>query len=174
MPDHGDRPLLEALAAQARLGILGLEPAEALAHSRRYDAVLAPGSRVIDLGSGGGIPGLVVAFDRPDLTVTLLDARQKRTDQLHRLVRRLGLQDRVRVVCDRVEHFGAVEAGAFDCLVARRFGPPAQVLAAAGALVGPRDGLLAVSAAPDDRWDVTPGWVRVDDAPASLVVLRRP
>ena len=144
-----------------------------MAHSRRYEAALAPGARVIDLGSGAGIPGLVVAYDRPDLRVTLLDARQKRTDQLQRLVRRLGLQGRVEVVCSEVERFTSHRGGAFDALVARRFGPPAQVLAAGDALLTPSGSVIVVSAAPDDRWESSPGWVHAADPPPGLVVLRR-
>ena len=167
-----DAPLLAALGDQAVLGILGLDPAEAVAHSRLYEAPLAPlaaGARVVDLGSGAGIPGLVIAWDRADLRVTLIDGRRKRTDQLERLVRRLGLRERVDVVWGRA---GAV-AGEYDALVARRFGPPASVLGAADRLVR-ADGFVVVSAAPDDRWDGAMGdWVRQPSSPSGLVVLRR-
>jgi 16S rRNA G527 N7-methylase RsmG len=160
------------LAEQKRLGILGVEPVEAVAHSRRYGGSLPQGARVIDLGSGAGIPGLVLGWDRSDLTVTLVDVRQKRADQLERLVRRLGLRDRVRVVCGRVEAFAAAEAGRFDAVVARKFGPPESVLAVAAVLLD-HDGVLVVSAAPDDRWDELPeGWRR-DVAPDGVVVVRR-
>ncbi len=160
------------MAEQKRLGILGVEPAEAVAHSRRYGGSLPQGARVIDLGSGAGIPGLVLGWDRSDLMVTLLDVRQKRADQLERLVRRLGLRDRVRVVCGRVETFGAAQAGRFDAVVARKFGPPASVLNAADALLAP-EGVVVVSAAPDDRWDELPAGWRRNDAPDGLVVVRR-
>lgn len=155
------------------MGILGVEPVEAVVHSRRYGAALPQGARVIDLGSGAGIPGLVLAWDRTDLRVTLLDVRQKRADQLERLVRRLGLRDRVRVVCRRVEVFGREEPGAYDAVVARKFGPPASVLAAADALVTVR-GVVVVSAAPDDRWDDLPaGWRRDAETTDGMVVVRR-
>lgn len=169
-----EAPLLAALAEQGRLGFLGVSPTEALAHSRRYEAVLPTDRRVVDLGSGGGIPGLVVAADREDLHVTLLDMRQKRTDQLRRLVGRLGLGARVDVVCAPVERFGAgAGAHAFDVVVARKFGPPVDVVAAARLLLRPDgDRLLVVSDAPDDRWDVVvaaEGLTR-QEAPAGLVV----
>lgn len=129
---------------------------------------------MIDLGSGAGIPGLVLAWDRPDLSFTLLDVRQKRADQLERLVRRLGLRDRVRVVCRTVEAFGAAEPATFDVVVARKFGPPASVLAAATALLR-ADGRVVVSAAPDDRWDDLPvGWDRVEGDEAVVVLDRTP
>ena len=53
---------------------------------------------VVDLGSGGGVPGLVIADARPDLRLVLVDRRATRTDHLRRLVGRLGLADRVEVV----------------------------------------------------------------------------
>ena len=130
---------------------------------------------MIDLGSGGGLPGLVIAVDRPDLRLTLLDARQKRTDQLRRLVGRLGLASRVEVVCDRVERFGARVTEPYDVLVARKFGPPTEVVAAARLLVRPA-GLIVVSDAPDDRWELTVVAERLHRLPApdGLVVARLP
>lgn len=135
-------------------------------------AALPHGARVLDLGSGAGIPGLVVAWDRVDLDVTLLEVRQRRADQLERLVRRLGLGGRVRVVCASAERLALAEAGAFDAVTARRFGPPSAVVEAADALLGP-SGLIVVSAAPDDRWEALRTWRRSPAPPDGLEVLRR-
>lgn len=167
-----DTPLLGALAEQARLGILGLAPLEAVAHSRRYEHALPLDARVVDIGSGAGVPGLVIAWHRDDVHMTLVEVRQKRADQLTRLVRRLGLRERVDVVCARVEALGDGHVGAYDALVARRFGPPAIVTAAAERLVR-TGGSMVVSAAPDDRWDHVEGWVTTTPAPDGLVVLAR-
>ena len=167
-----DTPLLGALAEQARLGILGLAPLEAVAHSRRYEHAVPPDARVVDIGSGAGIPGLVIAWDREDVRMTLVDARQKRVDQLTRLARRLGLRDRVEVIWARVEALGDEHLGVYDALVARRFGPPAVVVATAERLVR-AGGLVVVSAAPDDRWDHVDGWAVATPAPDGLVVLAR-
>lgn len=145
----------------------------ALARSRAYAAAVPEGARLIDLGSGAGIPGLVLAWDRPDLRVTLLDVRRKRTDQLERLVRRLGLRERATVVAADVRAFARREAGGFDVVVARKFGPPGSVLDAAAMLLSERGGVVVVSAAPDDRWDDVPdGWYR-EPGPDGLVVVRR-
>ena len=145
---------------------------DALAHSRTYEAALPRGGRVLDLGSGAGVPGLVVAWDRADLAMTLLDVRQKRADQLERLVRRLGLGTRVSVVCARADHFTASEPGAFTAVIARRFGPPAAVARAADTALGP-GGVIVVSAAPDDRWDGLAAWSRSPAPPPGLEVLHR-
>lgn len=170
--------LLAALAEQERLGFLGVSPAEAVTHSRTYEAALPVGRRVVDLGSGGGLPGLVLAATRDDLRLTLLDARQKRTDQLRRLVGRLGAADRVDVVCARVEQYGrGAGAGVFDVVVARKFGPPTEVVAAARLLLRPEgDRLLVVSDAPDDRWDavIAAEGLERREGPTGLVVCAVP
>lgn len=169
-----DEPLVRALVEQRRLGFVGLEPAEAIAHSRRYEAALPVGVSVLDLGSGGGVPGLVVAFDRPDVRMTLLDVRQKRADQLERLVRRLGLGGRVQVACEPADRFAREHAEAFDAVIARLFGPPGVVAELAAQLVRP-GGRLVVSAAPDERWWGVVGWRPADGAaPAGLLVFERP
>ncbi len=63
---------------------------------------------VIDLGAGGGIPGLVIAHDRPDLHLTMVDRRSKRTDFLERVMRRLRWSAHVAVIAADVEAVIAV------------------------------------------------------------------
>jgi len=74
---------------------------------------------LIDLGSGAGLPGLVLAIARPDLQVTLLDSMLRRTAFLHEAVAALGLADRVRVVRARAEE----HRGRYDVVTARAAGP---------------------------------------------------
>jgi len=115
--------------------------------------------QVLDLGSGGGLPGLVLARHWPDSRVVLLDANEQRTAFLAEAVDRLGWHDRVRVLRGRAELLAHEDEwrGAFDLVVARSFGPPAVVAeCAAGFLaVG---GALIVSEPPaspgsGDRWN---------------------
>lgn len=61
------------------------------------------GSRVIDVGSGAGLPGIVWAIVRPDVQVTCLEPLQRRVSFLEEAVTNLGLQDRVDVVRARAE-----------------------------------------------------------------------
>ena len=131
--EPADALLYAALEDQRRLGVLGTSVAEAVAHSELFLPPLAGITRVLDLGSGAGVPGLVLAWRRPDLEVVLLDARQRRTDQLQRLVGRLGLGRRVAVLCGTAEEIGRRTGltDRFDAVVARSFGPPAEVIAAA-------------------------------------------
>ena len=148
--------LVNALLDSQRLGFLGSRPiAEVISHARGFVRALEAGDRVVesilDLGSGGGVPGLIIAHDLPAVRLTLLDRRAKRTDALERLVRRLGWQDRITVACTDVETF--VPDGPFDAVVARGFGPPEFTLAQAVRFV--RDGgPIVISEPPEvDRWD---------------------
>jgi 16S rRNA (guanine527-N7)-methyltransferase len=147
--------LVRALHDAQRLGFLGARPIpEVIDHARGFVRALtrfAPVDSVLDLGSGGGVPGLVIAHDLPATRVTLLDRRAKRTDALERVVRRLGWQDRVTVCCADVE---TVEPDApFGAVVARGFGPPAFTLSHASRLVR-AGGAVMVSEPPGaDRWD---------------------
>jgi 16S rRNA (guanine527-N7)-methyltransferase len=102
-----------------------------------------PGARVIDVGAGGGVPGMPLAILRPDLRVTLLDSDQRKAAFLTHASGALRLGN-VEVVCARVEEV-AHRAGmreAFDLVVSRALAPPAVMceltlpLARIGGLVG--------------------------------------
>jgi 16S rRNA (guanine527-N7)-methyltransferase len=192
---HPDHALREALVASQRLGFLGDRPIEqVIEHARDFvraldgvesedlesedlesDPRTAEGPRVLDLGSGGGVPGLVIAHDRPDVSVTLLDRRAKRTDFLARVVSRLGWTDRVTVVCADVDGFTPPRG--FDAVVARGFGPPERTLAVASRLTR-MGGLVVISEPPEaDRWSNDTldrlGVDRVSAPGASMAVFRR-
>lgn len=55
-----------------------------------------------DLGSGGGLPGLVVAISRPDLAVTLIESDQRKATFLRTVVRELSLSN-VTIIAERIE-----------------------------------------------------------------------
>ena len=93
-----DWPAVLAALDEARArGFLGDgQDVEAVAeHARGFVGPIADATRVLDLGSGAGVPGLVVAALRPDAAVTLLDASVGRTDWLRRVVGRLGWEAHV-------------------------------------------------------------------------------
>ena len=150
---------IETLRQAQRFGFLGARPVEqAAAHSLGFvDAIgdLGPGARLIDIGSGGGLPGLVLADAFPSGQITLVDRRQKRTDFLTRAVSRLGL-DHVTVRCDDVTDIAdAVGSGsepAFDVVTARGFGPPDATLRLAARLIS-EEGMIVISEPPTgERW----------------------
>jgi 16S rRNA (guanine527-N7)-methyltransferase len=160
-----DAALTRVLSEIQRRGAIGRGPIDAaIAHARRFVAALpepVPGVDVItvDLGSGGGLPGLVIAVDRPDVQLTLVERREKRADLLRYGVRALDLADRVEVVAADVEAVitagdaGTVERRSVDVVTARSFAPPLVVLSIAGRLLRP-DGTCIISDPPDgrDRW----------------------
>jgi 16S rRNA (guanine527-N7)-methyltransferase len=105
--------------------------------------------RWLDLGSGGGLPGLVLAHRWPLSTAVLLDAAERRTAFLADAVATLGWEDRVRVVRARAEEVGADPGlrAAFDVVWARSFGSP-PVTAECAAPFLRTGGLLVVSEPP--------------------------
>lgn len=165
---------MEALESSQRLGMLGERPVhEAVEHAGAFVAALVDvHGVVVDLGSGGGVPGLVVAVARPDLRVVLVDRRATRTDHLARLVRRLDLEAQVMV--RRAEAMTLTLPFVADAVVARSFGPPEVTARAAARLLGP-GGLLVVSEPPDaeDRWTATVSFARMPWADRRVAVLRR-
>jgi 16S rRNA (guanine527-N7)-methyltransferase len=109
-----------------------------------------------DLGSGGGLPGLVLAVTWAASTWVLVESQARRCAFLYESVAALGLVSRVKVVCLRAEVVGRQEAwrGAFALVVARSFARPGVTAECAAPLlrVG---GRLVVSEPPDDedaRW----------------------
>jgi 16S rRNA (guanine527-N7)-methyltransferase len=155
-----DADLARLLAEARRRGFVGpgeLEPH--LAHAAALGAAVEPDrrpDRALDLGSGAGLPGLVLARRWPSTRWVLLDANERRCAFLVDAVQQLGLGDRVSVERARAEQASHTPSlrGRFELVTARAFGRPAVVAeCAAGFLtVG---GLLVVSEPPDpqpDRW----------------------
>ena len=104
------------------------------------------GLKVADLGSGAGLPGIVLAILRPDWSVSLVDSRRSKVVFLREAVVALGLTN-ASVVHDRIE---ALEGSGFDLATSRALGSVAEtveaslgVVSAGGRLVlykGPRWG----------------------------------
>lgn len=153
---------LMAVLEEARdLGLLGPGPLEPQrVHSSNLAAAIGPfGGRFLDLGSGSGLPGLVLAAAWPTATGVLLDAQRRRCEFLSRAVARLGLDARLRVVCGRAEALARSDAlrGQFDLVVARSFGAPSTTAECAVGFLRP-GGALVVTEPPEDamptsRWD---------------------
>lgn len=150
---------LRAQLERARdLGLLGPGPSEDhLVHAQAFLGPLAAVSGlVVDLGSGGGVPGLPVAVARPDLRLVLVDASAKRGEFLTSAVEEIGIADRVQVVVGRAEVVGRGPLrGSAAAVLARSFGPPAATAECAAPLLSV-GGVLVVSEPPaaGDRWPV--------------------
>jgi 16S rRNA (guanine527-N7)-methyltransferase len=85
---------------------------------------LGEGQKVVDVGSGGGLPGLPLKIVRPDLSLTLVEADQDKAAFLVRTCAVLGLGD-VQVLARRAEEVGhePLYREAFDIAVARALAP---------------------------------------------------
>ncbi|MCA1569111.1 MAG: 16S rRNA (guanine(527)-N(7))-methyltransferase RsmG [Chloroflexi bacterium] len=100
------------LEANARTNLTRIVEPDAVARLHLLDALsgvplldmLAP-RRALDLGSGGGVPGIVLALARPDVSWTLVDSVRKKADVLRGFVELLELAT-VAVVAERAEIMG--------------------------------------------------------------------
>lgn len=99
------------------------------------------GRSLLDVGSGGGFPGLPLAIANPQLQVTLLDSRRKRAEFLHHACLVLNLAN-VEVAHCRIEDYR--RAKKFDTLATRAFASLADTLTATAALHHARMRLLAM------------------------------
>jgi 16S rRNA (guanine527-N7)-methyltransferase len=129
---------------------------------RAAAVVEATDQSAIDLGSGAGLPGLVVAIGVPRLTVTLVESRRRRAAFCELAAERLGLLN-VRVLADRIENV-TEEA---DVCFARALAPLAEAWRLAEALLR-QGGRLVYFAGRDARGPFSaPGarWLSTVDAP---------
>jgi len=145
------------------LGFLGTMPMEdQVDHALGFVVILedeldgAPPS-VIDLGTGGGVPGLVLVCCWPDTRVVLMDASERRTNFLHEVLEEWPVAHRAEVVRGRAEELGRQEdlRECFSAVTSRSFGPPAAT-AECGSGFLEVGGLMVVSEPPDTptggRW----------------------
>lgn len=103
-------------------------------------AEIGPDARVIDVGSGAGLPGIPLALARPDLKVTLLEPLLRRANFLTLAVEELGLEDRVTVVRARAEdHWGR-----YDVVTCRAVAPLPRLVGWTRHLFGPDGSLVAL------------------------------
>ena len=105
--------------------------------------------RIADLGAGAGLPGLVLAIERPQAEIVLVESVGKKCAWMEATVERLGL-DNVRVVCARAEE---VEAEPFDVVTARALGSLAVVCEYAAPLLREGGVLVAWKGAVDAAED---------------------
>lgn len=150
-----DDELREVLERSKQLGFLGPGDIDAhLHHASGFVELVSTGS-VLDLGSGGGLPGLILARRCPALDLTLLDSNERRVAFLRGAVRALGYAHRVDVVLGRAERLAWQEGlrEQFDAVTARSFGAPAVTGECAVGFLK-RGGRLLVSEPPTspDRW----------------------
>ena len=154
------RRLRVQLEDARRRGMLGPGPVDVhLDHAEAIAAAVGGNfrGRFLDLGSGAGVPGVILIALWPAATGVLLEARKRRCAFLEAAVSGLGLSDRASVACGRAEELARQRdfRGAFDLVVARGFGPPATTAECAVGFLG-AGGRLVVSEPPGEtdpkRW----------------------
>ena len=99
------------------------------------------GVRVIDVGSGAGLPGLPLALVNDAIRVVLLDSNAKKARFMTQAVIELQVTN-VEVVAERVEHYRPAEL--FNCVVSRAFASVADLLEASNHLLAPGGKFLAL------------------------------
>jgi 16S rRNA (guanine527-N7)-methyltransferase len=127
---------------------------------------LGGGIRLVDVGSGAGLPGLPLKIARPELAVTLVEADQAKAAFLVQTCARLGLEG-VEVVARRAEEVGHEPRyrEAFDLAVARALAPMPVLVELCLPLVRIGGRLLAQKT---DREDVTAAARAIDTLGGSL------
>ena len=105
--------------------------------------VIGTGARIADIGSGAGLPGLVWALARPDVSVVLIESLLRRVTFLTECIAALELTDQVQVVRARAEE-AARSPGSFDIVTARAVAPLGNVARWAAPLLLPDGTIVAI------------------------------
>ena len=117
--------------------------------------------RLLDVGSGAGLPGIPLAVCRPDLQVTVMDASQKKASFMRQAKAELGLGN-LEVVCGRVEQYQPPRI--FDAIISRAFSDLKEFVSLTRHLLMPGGSWLAMKGArPHDELARLPHDVQVID-----------
>lgn len=138
------------------------EPEKMLTHHLLDSLAVLPhvrGPRVLDVGTGAGLPGIPLALARPEWQLTLLDSSHKKTTFLRQAIIELKLGN-VDVACARVETWPAPQP--FDTVVSRAFSELSEFLALAGRLCAKDGVMIAMKGVyPHDELAQVPGNFRL-------------
>ena len=125
-----------------------------------------PGGRLLDAGTGAGLPGIPLAIARPELQVTLLDSAGKKIRFLNHVCRELRLDHAVPLQA-RLESYEAETP--FDAIVSRAFASLAAFARAARHLAGAAPLLAMKGRYPEQELAALPDWVRLESVEALAV-----
>lgn len=132
------------------------------------------GPKLLDVGSGAGLPGIVVAIARPDIALTSIDSNGKKIRFQRQAAFELGLGN-VTPVHDRVE---ALEGVAFEQITSRAFAAPAEFVTLTRSLLADGGHWLAMAgrvediALPDDVRLVQTWALQIPEEPAQRHLLK--
>lgn len=125
-------------------GLIGPREGERIWERHIYNSLpvatlIPPGATVIDIGSGAGLPGVVLALARPDISILLLEPLERRATFLLEVIDELGLTN-TRVARGQAADF----QGKFDVVTARAVAPMDRLLAWSWHLLSPGGRILAM------------------------------
>ena len=164
--------------------LTSISPKEMWVSAHIYDSLsistMIPIGSVLDVGAGGGFPGIPLAITQPQREFALLDRSQKKTSFLRQAVIELGLNN-VKIITSRIEAYKTDRL--FDVIVSRAFSDLRPFVESVERLLSPTGVLLAMKGKnPTSEIDSLPsGWVQQTvaldvprlDAERHLVVLTK-
>ncbi len=140
---------------------------------------------LLDVGTGAGFPGLVLAVARSELQVTLVESRQKRVSFLRHIIRTLQLAN-VTIIADRLEHADKLAEQQFTFITSRAVADAGLFLNMIVDVPGPETVVIIMQAKDTmQQWTgdaKTNGWKRIDNmkfklpfsgAPRLLTMIRK-
>ena len=131
--EHGG--LSEASSAPKRVNVSGERH---IANCLPVTTLMREGASVVDIGSGAGLPGIVIALARPDLRLTLVEPLQRRVDFLNEVIQELDLP--ITVIRGKAESVKR----SFDIVTARAVAPLPKLLPMVWPLISSKGSLLAI------------------------------
>jgi 16S rRNA (guanine527-N7)-methyltransferase len=167
LPDGAEAKLLAYLALLDKwnrvYNLTAVRDAERMVSHHLLDSLAAVqyfnSGAVLDVGSGGGLPGIPLAIARPELRVTLIDSIAKKTAFLLQTKAELGLGN-VQVVTSRVEDFRP--EAQFDVITSRAFSDLKEFVTLTRHLLKPGGCWLAMKGLlPHEEIATLPDWVKV-------------
>lgn len=167
LPDGAEVRLLAYLALLDKwnrvYNLTAVRDAERMVSHHLLDSLAAAplfqGAAVLDVGSGGGLPGIPLAIARPELQVTLIDSIAKKTAFLLQAKAELGLVN-LNVVTGRVEDFRPDST--FDVITSRAFSDLKEFVTLTRHLLKPAGRWLAMKGLmPHEEIANLPDWVKV-------------
>jgi 16S rRNA (guanine527-N7)-methyltransferase len=128
----------------------------------------ASAARVLDVGSGAGVPGIPLKIVRPEMELVMVESRRKRASFLSAAVRALGLRG-ATVVNARIEALGSPDLGTFDVVTARCTSSPSRLFATTCRFLA--DGGRAIVSGPPEKTALGAGcrWVEVRNPMTGLM-----
>jgi len=140
----------EMMAWNRRINLTAITDPREIAVKHFIDSLslandMPDGTRLIDIGSGAGFPGLPLKIMTPSLSVTLVDASRKKVNFLKQVIRMLKLEN-IDAIHIRVEDLPAapVFSGAFDVAVCRAFTGLKRFVELAAPLIRPDGKIIAM------------------------------